>query len=159
MFLVCHAFLSVPCILVVNCFALLCVMFSSAFVAFPCVCCVQCGYCSYRFLIFALLLWHCGSSVVGDSLLIVTLIMVFCICSLFCCALLFVHSSFAIILMGKRELVALLFMSSWYHVIVVWLLLTVRQVCLQFVNVVFPDNTHLHVMFLVCILPIFNMIS
>ena len=26
-----------------------------------------------------------------------------CICSLFCCALLYVHSSFAIILMGKRE--------------------------------------------------------
>ena len=32
----------------------------------------------------------------------------FCNCSMFCCALLFVHSSFAIILMGKRELVALL---------------------------------------------------
>ena len=29
-------------------------------------------------------------------------------CSLFCCALLCVHSSLAIILMGKRELVALL---------------------------------------------------
>ena len=29
-------------------------------------------------------------------------------CSMFCCALLCVHSSFAIILMGKRELVALL---------------------------------------------------
>ena len=27
---------------------------------------------------------------------------------MFCCALLYVHSSFAIILMGKRELVALL---------------------------------------------------
>ena len=32
----------------------------------------------------------------------------FCNCSMFCCALLCVHSSFAIISMGKRELVALL---------------------------------------------------
>ena len=33
----------------------------------------------------------------------------FCIFSMFCCALLCVHSNFVIILMGKRELVALLF--------------------------------------------------
>ena len=31
-----------------------------------------------------------------------------CNCSMFCCTLLYVHSSIAIILMGKRELVALL---------------------------------------------------
>ena len=31
-----------------------------------------------------------------------------CNCSIFCCKLLYVHSSFAIIFMGKRELVALL---------------------------------------------------
>ena len=31
----------------------------------------------------------------------------------FCCALLCVHSSFAIISMGKRELVAMLCLSSW----------------------------------------------
>ena len=31
----------------------------------------------------------------------------FCSWSMFCCALLCVHSSFAIILMGKKELVAL----------------------------------------------------
>ena len=31
-----------------------------------------------------------------------------CNCSMFCCALLYVHSSFAIILMWKREVVALL---------------------------------------------------
>ena len=37
----------------------------------------------------------------------------FCNCSMFGCALLCVHSSFAIILMGKRELVALLCLSSW----------------------------------------------
>ena len=32
----------------------------------------------------------------------------FCNCSLFCCELLCVHSSFAIVLVGKREMVALL---------------------------------------------------
>ena len=32
---------------------------------------------------------------------------------MFCCTLLYVHSSIAIILMGKRELVALLNLSSW----------------------------------------------
>ena len=44
-----------------------------------------------------------------DSMLIVTTIVGFCNCSMFCCALLYVHSSFAIILMWKRELVTLLF--------------------------------------------------
>ena len=48
--------------------------------------------------------------------------------------------SFAIILMGKRELVALLSLSSWCLVIVVWLFLAVPWVCLQFVIVVFPDH-------------------
>ena len=42
-------------------------------------------------------------------LLIVTLFLEFCNCSMFYCALLCIHSSFAIISMGKRELVALLF--------------------------------------------------
>ena len=46
-------------------------------------------------------------------LLIVTPIVGFYNCSMFCCALLCVHSSFAIMLMGKRELVALLCLSSW----------------------------------------------
>ena len=61
---------------------------------------------------------------------------------MFCCTLLYVHSSFAIILMGKRELIALL-LSSWCLVIVMLLFLAVPGVCLQFVNVVFPDHTHL----------------
>ena len=65
------------------------------------------------------------------------------ICSMFCCALLCVHSSFAIILMGKRELVALYLYSSWCLVIVVWLTVTVPRVRLQFGIVVFPDHTHL----------------
>ena len=62
---------------------------------------------------------------------------------MFCCTLLYVASSFAIILMGKRELVALLGLSSLCLVIVVWLFLVVPWVCLQFVIVVFPYHTHL----------------
>ena len=61
---------------------------------------------------------------------------------LFCCALLCVHFSFAIISMGKRELVALLCLSSWCLMIVVWLFLAMPLVCLQFVIVVFPDHSH-----------------
>ena len=41
-----------------------------------------------------------------------------CNCSMFCCMLLYVNSSIAIILMGKRELVALLNLSSWCLVMV-----------------------------------------
>ena len=47
--------------------------------------------------------------------------------------LLYVHSSFAIILMGMRELLALLSLSSWCLVMVVWLFLAVPWVCLRFV--------------------------
>ena len=64
-----------------------------------------------------------------------------CNCSMFCCTLLYVHSSIAIILMGKRELVALLNLSSLCLVIVEWLVLAVPQGCLRFVIVVFPDHT------------------
>ena len=66
-----------------------------------------------------------------------------CNCSMFCCTLLYVHSSIAIILMGKRELVALLNLSSWCFVMVKGLFLTVPRGCLQFVIVIFPDHTHL----------------
>ena len=62
---------------------------------------------------------------------------------MFCCTFLYVHSSIAIILMGKRELVALLNLSSWCLVMVEWLFLAVPWGCLQFVIVVFPDHTHL----------------
>ena len=61
---------------------------------------------------------------------------------LFCCTLVYVHSSFAIFLMGKRELVALFSLSSSCLVIVVWLFLAVSWFCLQFVIVVLPDHTH-----------------
>ena len=66
-----------------------------------------------------------------------------CNCSMFCCTLLYVHSSIAIILMGKRDLIALLNLSSWCLVMVERLFLAVPRGCLQFVIVVFPDHTHL----------------
>ena len=50
---------------------------------------------------------------------------------------------FAIILMGKRKLVALLSLSSCCFLMVVWLFLAVLWVCLLFVIVVFPDHGHL----------------
>ena len=81
-------------------------------------------------------------SVVVASLLIVTPIVGLCNCSMFCCVLLCVHSRFVIIMMGKRELVALLCSSSWCLVIVVLPFLQMSWVCLQFVIVVFPDHTH-----------------
>ena len=69
---------------------------------------------------------------------------------MFCCTLLYVHSSNAIILMGKRELIALLNLSSWCLVMVERLFLTVPRGSLQFVIVVFPDHTHL--LFFTCIM-------
>ena len=66
-----------------------------------------------------------------------------CNCSMFCCTLLCVHSGVAIILMGKRGLVALLDLSSWCLVVVWRLFLAVPRGCLRFVIVIFPDHTHL----------------
>ena len=62
---------------------------------------------------------------------------------MFCCTLLYVHSSIAIILMGKRELAALLYLSFWCLVMVERLFLALSWGCLRFVIVVFPDHTHL----------------
>ena len=45
--------------------------------------------------------------------------------------------------MGKRELIALLNLSSWCLVMVEGLFLAVPQGCLQFVIVVFSGHTHL----------------
>ena len=65
-----------------------------------------------------------------------------CNCSMFCCTLLYVNSSIAIILMGKRELVGLLNLSTWCLVMVEWFFLAVPWGCLRFVIVVFPDHNH-----------------
>ena len=64
-------------------------------------------------------------------------------CSMFCCTLLYVQSSIAIILIGKRELVALLNLSTWCPMMVERLFLAVPRGCLRFEIVVFPDHTHL----------------
>ena len=61
---------------------------------------------------------------------------------MFCCTLLFVYSSIAIILMGKRELVALLNLASWC-LVMVERLHAVPWGLLRFVIVEFPDHTHL----------------
>ena len=71
----------------------------------------------------------------------------FCVWSLalvlFCSSL--SPSSFAKILMRKRELVVLLLLSfgCFVTVNILWLFLTVPWVSLQLVTVVFPDHTHL----------------
>ena len=79
------------------------------------------GYCPF----------YGGGSVVVNFLFIVTPIVGVCNCSMFCCTLLYVHSSIAIILMGKRVLVALLNLSSWCLVMVEWLFLAVPWGCLR----------------------------
>ena len=45
--------------------------------------------------------------------------------------------------MGKKELFALLNLSSWCLVMVEWLFLAVPCGYLRFVLMVFPDHTHL----------------
>ena len=62
---------------------------------------------------------------------------------MFCCALLCVRSDVAIILMGKRGLVALLNLCSWCLVMVERLFLAVPRGCLRFMIVVFLDHTNL----------------
>ena len=64
---------------------------------------------------------------VVDSLLIVTPIVGFCNCSMFWCVLLCIHSSFAIISMGKTELVTLLCSSSWCLVFVLLVRKKIRK--------------------------------
>ena len=79
--------------------------------------------------------------VVVDFLFIVNPIVGVCNFSMF--LLLYVHSSFEILWMGMRELVALPSLSSWLLLVVVCLFLAVPLICLRFVIVVFPDHTHL----------------
>ena len=82
-------------------------------------------------------------SVVVDSLLISTPIVCFCNCFMFCYALVYANSCFAVILNGERErerereLIALLSLSSWCLMIVVWLFLAVPWVFLQVVIFLF----------------------
>ena len=77
-----------------------------------------------------------------------------CNCSMFYCMLLDVHSSIAIILMGKRKLVALLTLSSWCLAMVERLFLAVPRGCQHFVIVVFPD--HIYYFGCMCVTPIWR---
>ena len=65
----------------------------------------------------------------------------------------------AIILMGKRELVAVLYLSSWCLVMIERLFLTVPWGFLGFLIVVFPDHTHFLVLLMVDFLQIFQNIA
>ena len=62
-----------------------------------------------------------------------------------CFVMHYLLSFLVFLLMSKRELVALLKLSSWclVTVSVLWLFLTVPWVGLQLVIVGFPDHTHL----------------
>ena len=77
-----------------------------------------------------------------------TLFVGFLCWSLFCYALLCIISSSAIILMRKRELVALLFCfyclpgALWLLVTKCSVALTLPWICLQFVIVVLPNHTY-----------------
>ena len=77
---------------------------------------------------------------------------------MFCCTLLCVPSSITFILMGKRELVALLNLSSWCLVMVERLFLSMPQGCLRFVIVVFSDHTHLLFLYFTNIINWFNVL-
>ena len=82
---------------------------------------------------------------------VVLLLLIFCLLLLqfcesvivLCFAVRYFSPCIAIILMGKRELVALLNLSSWCLVMVEWLFLAVLLGCLWLVIVVCPAHTHL----------------
>ena len=65
--------------------------------------------------------------------------------SLICCALFYVHSSFAIVFKRKRKQVALFLLSyrCLFTLNVMWLFLMVPWVGLRCVIVVFADHTNL----------------
>ena len=111
-----------------------------------------CHRMEYYTLVYHFRVYVCQSvGLCFDFLFIVSPIVGVCNCSMFCCRLLYIHSSIAIISMGKRGLVALLSLSSWCLVMVEQLFLTVPWGCLRFVNVVFPDHTHLLSLCFVCL--------
>ena len=60
-----------------------------------------------------------------------------------CCQFIFSKLTFSKNDFRNMREVALLCLSSWCLVIVVWLFLMMPRVCLQFVIVIFPDHTHL----------------
>ena len=83
--------------------------------------------------------------VVVSLFIVASIVCSVCVYTLFCYAVLDIISSFAIILMRKREMDALLIVSFRCIVTVgvLSLFLAMLWVCLQCVIVVFPDHTHL----------------
>ena len=81
-----------------------------------------------------------------------------CNCSMFCCTLLCVRSSIAIILMRKRELVGLLNLSSCCLVMVERFFLAVPQGCLRFVIVIVVLIILTYLLFLIAIVINFDTI-
>ena len=76
----------------------------------------------------------------------VLVVMGFCVCSMFCCAVLCAISSFAIIFMGGGgERIGCFTLPYWslVAVIVLWFFLAMLLVGLQCVIVIFPFYTHL----------------
>ena len=86
------------------------------------------GCCPYRAVVLELLIGSLWDSVI-----------VLCNVVRYFVSILVLQSSW----LGKRELVALLCLSPWCLMIVMWLFLAMPRVCLQFVIIVFPDRTHL----------------
>ena len=66
-----------------------------------------------------------------------------CNCSMFCCALLCVHSGNAIVLVGGGRAGCFAWFVFLVSVVVGRLFLAVPLGCLRFVVVVFPDHTRL----------------
>ena len=97
----------------------------------------------------------CGSFVV-DSLFIVCSLPLFvlfvCVWSLFCYVVLHVLSSFTIISLRKREMIALLSVSTWWHMTVsaLFLFLTVPWVGLQRLIEVLSCHTHFLLQTFIC---------
>ena len=128
---VCYVVLSVHCCLVATCWerddllALICDVFIEFLSLSHVVTWVRCGTRVYRFLIFVTFTYfvtsYCGLGRLkhpSELNSFVNPIVGVCNCSMFCCMLLYVHSSIAIILMRKSELVALLNLSPWCLVMV-----------------------------------------
>ena len=86
--------------------------------------------------------WGGGSVVVG-FLFVVTPIVGVCGCYMFCCALLYVRSSVAVVLVGRGGGWLLCLVCLPGVVVVGRVVLAVPRGCLRFVVVVFPDHAHL----------------
>ena len=96
---------------------------------------LMCVTCDDTLAVILLLFNHCAC--------LLPLFEFFFVRPLLCLAVLCVLSSFAIILLGSKELVALLLLCSECHHVAVIVFLMVTWVCMQYLIVTFPCPTHL----------------